>query len=81
MSMYAIRHRYSVPAKRGMCVEYMANDAELVRGVITGSAGFLLRVKFDGIDRSFLFHPTHRLHYLLADGSRHKTEDVTHETE
>ena len=70
MSMYTIRKRYKVPAKRGMQVEYLASDGEIMLGAITGSAGGRLRVRLGRNKKSFLFHPTYNLHYLLQDGSR-----------
>ena len=67
MSMWAIRKRYKVPAKRGRRVEYMArSDGELMQGTITGSHGFYLRVLLDGNKKSCLFHPTYNLEYLLG---------------
>jgi hypothetical protein len=64
MSMYAIRQRYKVPAKRGVRVEYLASDAELLQGTITGSDGFYLRVRLDGNKHSSRSHPTRALKYL-----------------
>ena len=76
MTMYAIRKRYQVPAKRGMRVEYLArSDGELMLGTITQACGFRLRVLLDGNRKSLLFHPTYRLQYLLNDGSRFIPED------
>ena len=70
MTMYYIRKRYQVPAKRGRRVEYMASDGEIMLGVITGSLNSRLRVRLDGAKKSYFFHPTYKLHYLLHDGSR-----------
>lgn len=64
MSMFAIRKRYQVPAKRGGRVEYLASDGELMEGTITRSDGFYLRVKLDGAKRSVRFHPAWALKYL-----------------
>ena len=76
MTMYAIRKRYQVPAKRGMRVEYLArSDGELMLGTITQARGFRLRVLLDGNKKSSLFHPTYRIHYLLADGGKFIPED------
>ena len=76
MTMYAIRKRYGVPAKRGMKIEYLASDGEIIQGTITRSAqGFRLRAIMEGNKKSTLFHPTYRLHYLLDDGSRFIPKD------
>lgn len=62
--MAYIRRMYSVPAKRGGRVEYLASDGERMRGVIVGTKGALLRVRLDGARRSGLYHPTWHLVYL-----------------
>ena len=58
MSMYAIRKRYDVPAKRGQRVQYLGGLG-IKRGVITGSDGFRLRIRLDGDAQSRRFHPTY----------------------
>lgn len=38
-------------------------------GTITGSSGGYLRIRLDGNDFSFNYHPTWQLDYLASDGS------------
>ena len=56
MNMHNIRKRYQVPAKRGMRVEYLASDGEIMRGVITSSINSRLRIRLDGNKKSYFFH-------------------------
>lgn len=64
MSLDYIRKAYNVPAKRGVRVEYLASDGDLMDGTITGSKEALLRVRLDGAKRSGIYHPTYALKYL-----------------
>lgn len=67
MSMAYIRTHYRVPAKRGGRVEFTSSDRdgrEVMEGTITGSRGASLRVRLDGNNRSYIFHPTYNLRYL-----------------
>lgn len=69
MSMEYVRTCYGVPAKRGMEVEYLAHDGELMRGRIVGSSGGRLRIRLGNNKRAMSFHPAYRLDYLGADGA------------
>lgn len=64
MSLEYIRRTYKVPANRGVKVEYLASDGELIEGTITGSAGAYLCVRLDGNKHTQRFHPTWALKYL-----------------
>lgn len=64
MSMDYIRRTYSVPAKRGGRVEYLASDGELMEGTITGAVEGYLRIRLDGAKHSGRYHPTWALKYL-----------------
>ena len=64
MSMEYIRKTYGVPAKRGAEIVYHGGDCDLV-GVITGTSGARLRVRFDGSrHRKMILHPTWCVRYL-----------------
>lgn len=64
MSMEYIRRTYGVPAKRGNKVAF--NPTGYVRsiGVIIGSRGQYLRVRWDGDGATHTLHPTWRVEYL-----------------
>ena len=65
MSMKYIRDYYGVPAKRGARVRYFDGVNEFF-GVIVGSRGSLLRVRFDGEKGASLLHPTWWVEYLTT---------------
>jgi len=58
VSMRYIRSTYRVPAKRGMRVTLLGRE-----GVITGSAGARLRVRWTGETRSVFAHPVYGMVY------------------
>ena len=64
MTMYAIRKRYAVPAKRGGRILYLGSHGDKLPGRITGSQGYRLRIRLDGSCRPGIFHPTYNLTYL-----------------
>lgn len=61
MTMQYIREFYGVPAKRGARVTVNGKQ-----GVITGSVGAYIRVKFDGDSYSKQCHPDWRVKYSDA---------------
>lgn len=64
MSMDYIRSYYRVPAKRGGRIEYTGSNSKGRRGVITGSRGARLLIRFDDDGRTYVFHPTWEIKYL-----------------
>lgn len=62
-TMDYIRKQYGVHAKRGGRVEFSGGGVSR-QGVILGSKGPYLRVRFDGESRVNLLHPTWELRYL-----------------
>ena len=58
-----IRLYYKVPAKRGARVEYVGADLPRT-GVVTGTCGTRLRVRWDGEKFSSIHHPTRNLRFL-----------------
>lgn len=66
MAMATIRKVRGVPAKRGMRV---FDKHKQQHGTITGSSGGYLRIRLDGNDFAFNYHPTWQLDYLASDGS------------
>jgi len=72
MSMKYIREHYDVPAKRGGKVKYTGDiDCPHV-GVIIGSRGAYLRIRFPEWKHTGTFHPTWEIEYLEP-----ATEEVT----
>ena len=69
MTMKYIRTAYGVPAKRGMRVTING-----LSGVITGSDGAYIKVRYDGLTYSMRCHPTWRVEY-------HETNDVCEKPE
>lgn len=65
MSMESIRFWYGVPAKRGMRVEVDRRP-----GVIVGSKGPHLRVRFDDTGQVMNAHPTWRVKYGNEESER-----------
>lgn len=57
MSLDYIRNYYSVPAKRGMRVEYCGDDNVRRRGTITGASYAYVRIRLDGEKFSKPYHP------------------------
>lgn len=70
MSMEQIRRTYGVPAKRGARVGFNPTGARESRGVIVGSRGMYLRVRWDLEGRTVSLHPTWCIKYLDAADSR-----------
>lgn len=70
MSMASIRKQYGVPAKRGTRVCYSGESGHVHEGVIVGSRGAYLRIRFSTLydGRTGDFHPTWQLRYLPALG-------------
>lgn len=64
MSMEYIRKIYNCPAKRGMEIRFRrCIHEEWVRGIIIGSRGQYLRVRFIGNLGIFTLHPTWGIEY------------------
>ena len=64
MSMAYIRRAYGVPAKRGGRVAFNPHGQVRSIGVIVGSRGARLRVRWDGDGTTHTLHPTWRIEYL-----------------
>lgn len=64
MSMEYIRSYYRVPAKRGGRVEYTGDKSNVRQGVITGSRGARLLIRFNDDNCTYVFHPTWEIRYL-----------------
>jgi len=58
--MAYIRKTYSVPARRGQHIRFEGQMA----GVIVGSSGAYLRVRFPMLNKTATLHPTWRVEYL-----------------
>ncbi len=69
MSIEWVRKNYSVPAKVGGRVEY-SGEGRPELGTITGARGGHLLIRLDGIKHAMPFHPTWKLRYLEAEGTR-----------
>ena len=63
MSMEYIRDYYRVPAKRGGRVKY-TGQANPKEGTIVGSNGGHLKIRLDGEEHAWTFHPTWEIEYL-----------------
>ena len=72
MSMAYIRKTYSVPAQRGGRIRYEGQ----LSGVIVGSSGAHLRVRFPMLGKTAILHPTWRVEYLPNNP---KGTEVKHE--
>ena len=67
--MEYIRKTYDVPAKRGMEITFQKCIHEKKsRGIIVGSNGQYLRVRFRGNLGIFTLHPTWMIEYLAKNG-------------
>lgn len=64
MSMFFIREKYRVPAKRGARIRFSPPDRRAAEGTIVASAGQYLRVRFDGPSTIQTLHPTWCVEYL-----------------
>jgi hypothetical protein len=64
MSLKYIRDHYGVPAKRNGRVRYSGSEKYPAVGTIVGAKQQYLRVKFDGVPRPLILHPTWKLEYL-----------------
>jgi len=66
MSMKYIRDTYNVPAKRGMEINFKKCEHQTIpnRGVIIGSKGHYLKVRFRGNLGVFNLHPSWMIEYL-----------------
>jgi hypothetical protein len=72
MGMSYIRQAYGVPAKRGGRIIYTGDKrgragGEGQAGVIVGSQGAHLRIRLDGQQTIYTFHPTWKIEYLTGD--------------
>ena len=69
MSMENIRKQYRVPAKRGATVRYTGDFGPAHDGVIVGTVGAYLRVRFPTRlgGQVQTIHPTWKLEYLGDD--------------
>lgn len=63
MSIGYIKKTYGVPAKRGGRIRFQKNKT----GVITGTDGQYLRVRFDGEKNIKTLHPVWEVEYLCHD--------------
>lgn len=62
MSLAYIRWAYSVPAYKGNTIRFMTR----LKGVIVGSSGPHLRVRFDQDKKSKILHPTWEVEYIQS---------------
>lgn len=70
MSIEQIRRQYGVPAKIGARVRYTGRPGQEYNGVIVGSRGPYLRIRFSALHNGRIldYHPTWELKYLSALG-------------
>ena len=67
MSLEYIRSYYRVPAKRFARVEYTGGPGPPRQGKITGARGARLLIRFDDDGKTYVFHPTWEITYLLEE--------------
>jgi hypothetical protein len=69
MVLEYVRDTYQVPAYVGRRVRFTGYK-EPIEGTIVGERAGMIRVRPDGLTRSFNFHPTWKIEYLPVTRNR-----------
>jgi len=59
-----IKEMFKVPANMNARVSHTDSSNVTRYGNITGAAGSMILIKFDGQENSIAYHPTHGIQYL-----------------